>query len=101
MVLVGDTFWRSFLRLDDVKTIVDKMEKGVRFRINAARDNEVIKRLYDSNRGKLLFALPPKVKSIGISIGATNILEAKSEHIKTLKEISCGHSKKRLDRKIT
>ena len=52
------------LRLDDVKTIVDKMEKGVRFRINAARDNEVIRRLYDTKRGKLLFALPPKVKTV-------------------------------------
>ena len=86
MVLVGDTFWRSFLRLDDVKIIVDKMEKGVRFRINAGRDNEVIRRLYDSNREKILFALPPKVKNVGISIGATDILEAKSEHIKTLRE---------------
>ena len=52
--------------MDDVKTIVDKMEKGVRFRINAAKDNEVIKRLYDTNRGKLLFALPPKVKSVSV-----------------------------------
>jgi hypothetical protein len=51
-------------RLDDVKNVVDKMEKAVRFRINAGRDNEVIKRLYDTNREKLLFALPPKVKSV-------------------------------------
>ena len=57
------------LRLDDVKTIVDKMEKGVRFRINAGRDNEVIRRLYDSNRGKVLFALPPKVKSVSSKAG--------------------------------
>ena len=51
-------------RLDDVKNVVDKMEKAVRFRINAGRDNEVIKRLYDTNREKLLFALPPKVKTV-------------------------------------
>merc|ERR1719414_398399 len=86
MILVGDTFWRSFLRLEDVKNTVDKMEQAVQFRIPAARDNEVIKRLYDSARGKILFALPPKVKIVGISIGATDILEAKPEHIKTLKE---------------
>ena len=52
-------------RLDDVKQKVDQMEKAVRFRITAARDNEIIKRLYDTNREKLLFALPPKVKSVG------------------------------------
>ena len=53
-----------YYRLDDVKTIVDKMEKGVRFKINAAKDNEVIRRLYCPKREKLLFALPPKVKSV-------------------------------------
>ena len=40
------------------------MEQAVQFRIPAARDNEVIKRLYDSARGKILFALPPKVKIV-------------------------------------
>ena len=99
MVLVGDTFWRSFLRfvicaqtqnifqlfekspnfvplkykvtfceirLDDVKTIVDKMESAVKFKINAPKDNEIIKRLYDTKREKILFALPPKVKTVSI-----------------------------------
>ena len=51
-------------RLEDVKNTVDKMEQAVQFRIPAARDNEVIKRLYDSARGKILFALPPKVKIV-------------------------------------
>ena len=54
-------------RLDDVKSIVDKMEKCVRFKITATRDNEVIKRLYCTRRGKLLFSLPPKVKTVSIS----------------------------------
>ena len=51
-------------RLDDVKTIVDKMESTVKFKINAPKDNESIKRLYDTKREKILFALPPKVKTV-------------------------------------
>ena len=55
-------------RLDDVKTIVDKMESAVKFKINAPKDNEIIKRLYDTKREKILFALPPKVKTVSICI---------------------------------
>ena len=54
------------IRLDDVKTIVDKMESAVKFKINAPKDNEIIKRLYDTKREKILFALPPKVKTVSI-----------------------------------
>ena len=55
---------KSFFRLEDVKKTVDKMEQAVQFRIPAARDNEIIKRLYSLERGRLLFALPPKVKIV-------------------------------------
>ena len=47
-----------------MKDKVDKMEQSVQFRITAARDNEVMDRLYSRSRGKILFALPPKVKIV-------------------------------------
>ena len=47
-----------------MKDKVDKMEQSVQFRITAARDNEVMDRLYSRARGKILFALPPKVKIV-------------------------------------
>ena len=49
-----------------MKDKVDKMEQSVQFRITAARDNEVMDRLYSRSRGKILFALPPKVKIVSI-----------------------------------
>ena len=44
------------------------MESAVKFKINAPKDNEIIKRLYDTKREKILFALPPKVKTVSIGI---------------------------------
>ena len=57
-----------FFRLDDVKKTVEKMENVVQFRIPAARDNETIRRLYSTERGLVLFALPPKVKIVSNAI---------------------------------
>ena len=61
---VLNELYSSFSRLEDVKDKVDKMEQSVQFRITAARDNEVMDRLYSRSRGKILFALPPKVKIV-------------------------------------
>ena len=57
-----------------MKSTVDKMEQAVQFRITTARDNEIIRRLYDQNRGKILFALPPKVKIVSTVIAGRFIL---------------------------
>merc|ERR1719481_1480113 len=67
LVLIGDFLWRSFICWDKYKMIVDQMKQEINFHINIKRDNEIIKRLYDISRDKLLFAIPPDVNTIAIS----------------------------------
>merc|ERR1712060_296960 len=62
------------------------------------RDNEIIKRLYDISRDKLLFAIPPDVNTIAISIGTTDIINAQEEHKKLSTEDESDDSKHQNDR---
>ncbi len=58
MLLVGDGHWQSLKMVaDDVGVQVAKLEQEWDLRI-MSRPGEALNRLYDTNRGKLLFALP-------------------------------------------
>jgi hypothetical protein len=71
--------------VDDVAVVVKKMEKSVNFRINC-RPNEVLSRLYDDKRDKLLFAVPPKIYRIAISIASHDLMTDQS--LLTLRQAS-------------
>jgi len=80
LFLIGDVFWNSFLKYARIQRKITKLEekhngrgKCGKFRLFVRKNDEVIENLYDSVRGKLLFALPPKVKKVCISIGAQDI----------------------------
>ena len=41
----------------------------------ASKPGETIERLYDVIRGKLLFAVPPRVQKVVVSVGAKDLLD--------------------------
>merc|ERR1719510_130679 len=80
LFLIGDLFWNSFLKYARIQRKITKLEETHngrgrcgKFRLFVRKNDEVIANLYDSVRGKLLFALPPKIKTVCISIGAQDI----------------------------
>ena len=77
MLLVGDGFWGSFSKLEDIKNTVDVMTNSVGFRIGTVRENCMINDLFDS-REMLKFPLPNRFKTVGISVGSFDLLTDKN-----------------------
>lgn len=88
LFLVGDGFWNSFLKYPKIRRTVTKIEKMYNgrgkcgnFRLFVRKENEMIEGLFDNLRCKLLFALPPKIKIVCISIGTQDILNIKLRYV--------------------
>jgi len=92
MLLVGDTFWCSFKRLADVQAEVDGMTASVGFRIGQTKDSILISDMYDTIRDCLKFPLPQRFKTVGISVGATDLLT--DPDLKTLSDGPIAQIKK-------
>merc|ERR1712029_666340 len=84
MLLVGDTFWRAFVRTNDIKAETDEMSKAVGFRMGAVKEQFWIHDAID-DRGIVKFPLPQRFKTVALSIGATDLLDP-SAGLKTLEE---------------
>ena len=63
LLLVGDGHWQSLKDVDDLSLQILKLESDYNFRV-VSRPDEVLARLYDGQRGKLLFALPPHTDKV-------------------------------------
>jgi hypothetical protein len=86
LLLIGDDHWSSFRSVEDVGTEVIDLESksSTNFR-DVSKPGETLDRLYDDSRGKLLFAVPPRISKIAISIGTRDLLDGS---LCTLKEAS-------------
>ena len=65
-------------------------EAKLNFRV-ASKPGETIDRLYDVIRGKLLFAVPPRVQKVVVSVGAKDLLDPQ---LMTLSQGSLGDVRK-------
>ena len=61
-------------------------ESKINFRV-ASKPGETIERLYDVIRGKLLFAVPPRVQKVVVSVGAKDLLDPR---LMTLSQVRRG-----------
>jgi len=68
MTLVGDAHWNCMYSVEDIKNIVQRMERKVNFKV-ICNDNETLGNLYDEERDTLCFNLPKTCYKVGISIG--------------------------------
>jgi len=68
MALIGDSHWKSFTSVDDIKNIIQRMEKKVNFKVMCV-ENEILASMYDDERDSLLVNLPKTCYKVGISIG--------------------------------
>jgi len=68
MALIGDCHWKSLTSVDDIKNIIQRMEKKVNFKVMCT-ENEVLASMYDEERDSLLVSLPKTCYKVGISIG--------------------------------
>ena len=99
MLLVGDTLWCALSRLGDVKAEVDEMVKTVGFRLGQMRDSVYIGDLVDkvkdqfgNEQVRVKFPIPQRFKTVGISVGATDLLT--DTQLKTLEDGPIGEVKK-------
>ena len=93
VLLVGDEHWNCLRTADDdVAKEVRRLESEskLNFRV-ASRPGETIERLYDVIRGKLLFAVPPRVQKVVVSVGARDLLDPR---LMTLSQGSLGDVRK-------
>jgi len=72
MTLIGDGHWKAFTAVDDIKNIVQRMEKKVHFKI-LCNDNETLGNLYDEERDSVLVNIPKTSYKVGISIGTNEL----------------------------
>jgi len=71
-MLAGDGHWQALRDIEDVNKIIGKLEKECFLRIYS-KAGETVDRMWDSRRGRLLFALPPKVVKVAISAGSVEL----------------------------
>ena len=93
VLLVGDEHWNCLRTADDdVAKEVKRLESEskLNFRV-ASKPGETIERLYDVIRGKLLFAVPPRVQKVVVSVGAKDLLDPQ---LMTLSQGSLGDVRK-------
>ena len=69
-------------------------ESKINFRV-ASKPGETIERLYDVIRGKLLFAVPPRVQKVVVSVGAKDLLDPQ---LMTLSQVRKGAPARTPDR---
>lgn len=77
-LLVGDALWLSLTsgQVPDVTAEVLKLEAEVKFKVSCIKKDDLkvmLDDLYDLERDKILFALPPKVKKVVVSIGSADL----------------------------
>jgi len=68
MALIGDCHWKSLTSVDDIKNMIQRMEKKVNFKVMCT-ENEILASMYDDERDSLLVNLPKTCYKVGISIG--------------------------------
>ena len=68
LYLLGDGIFNMLLSVEDVKGQLDKMKANLHLTIRA-KDKATVGSLYDRSRDKFIFAMPPKAKTIVLSIG--------------------------------
>ncbi len=90
-LLLGDGLFLRLNEVEDVKAQVDKMEKHLQFRIKA-KEKETIGKMYDKARDKIVFAMPPKVNKIVLSVGFNDLFD---DSLATLKDASLEEVKQK------
>jgi hypothetical protein len=96
MALIGDGHWKSFNIVEEIKNIVDRMERKVNFRV-MGREGETLSRMYDEQRESLISALPTRCYKVGISVGTYDL---KDNSLITLKEASMEEVRRRNEPKL-
>ena len=93
LAMVGDGVWLSLANAEDVKEeLVAATKAQPNFRVNCKED-EVLSRLFDSDRDRVLFALPARVSKVALSIGTYDLMS--NEALITLKDASLEEVRKK------
>jgi len=72
MTLIGDMHWKSLTSVDDIKSIVLRMDRKVNFKV-ICNDDETLATIYDGDRDTLMVPLPKPCFKVGISIGTYDL----------------------------
>jgi len=96
MALIGDGHWKSFNVVEDIKNIVDRMERKVNLRV-MGREGETLSRMYDEQRDNLISSLPGRCFKVGISVGTNDL---KDNSLITLNEASMEEVRRRNEPKL-
>ena len=98
LLFVGDSVWSKAKAVQDIKAELDHFEEGglnLRYAVNAENPTK-ISCLYDAQRCKILFAIPPGIRKVALSIGTDDILA--EENLITTKDADIGKVRKRNDK---
>ena len=99
LALVGDWHWQSLHKVPDIKLEVTRLEKSSNFRVLSG-SFDTLDRLYDSPRGRLLFALPPRIQKVAFSIGTVDLsnpqlLTLKDDSLDAIRKKNAGFLKEK------
>ncbi|TRY62709.1 hypothetical protein TCAL_00874 [Tigriopus californicus] len=96
LFLLGDEVWMSLHSAPEVQAEIRDLGPSQNLRINC-RKGESLVRLYDRQRRKILFALPPRTSHVALSIGSADLL---SGDLLTLQEASLEEVRRRNEPKL-
>lgn len=74
LFLLGDEVWMSLHSAPEVQAEIRELGPVQNLRINC-RKGESLERLYDRQRRKILFALPPRTNHVALSVGSADLLQ--------------------------
>ncbi len=85
MFVIGDNHWHCLREVPDIQDQLETLKREVNMRIWPRVEYDLTG-LYDEATGKLLFALPPKVDKVALSVGTKDLMTESS--LMTLKDAS-------------